>query len=114
LEKALEVGSGCSPNDPEEPDECSWRIAPILALPALIGAYLVLGAGASAEAPGTTTLNLKELEKGSTFAHVRNIESASQKSNLQGEESHAESRLGQVFWTQPRRSGRPSDRRCDQ
>jgi hypothetical protein len=63
----------------------SWRIAPILALPALIGAYLVLGAGASAEAPGTTTLNLKELEKGSTFTHIRNTESASQKSNLQGD-----------------------------
>jgi hypothetical protein len=64
----------------------SWRIAPILALPALIGAYLVLGAGVSAETPAkATTLNLKELEKGSTFTHIRNTESASQKSNLQGD-----------------------------
>jgi len=30
-------------------------------------------------------LNLKELEKGSTFTHIRNTESASRKSNLQGD-----------------------------
>jgi len=63
----------------------SSRFAPILVLPVLVAAYLMLGAGASAEAPATTTLNLKELEKGSTFTHIRNTESAPRNANTQGD-----------------------------
>lgn len=62
-----------------------WKTGSVLALPALIAAYLVLGSGASAEGPAATTLSFKELEKGSTFTHVRNTEAASQRSNLQGD-----------------------------
>jgi hypothetical protein len=62
-----------------------WRFAPVLALPLLVSAYLVLGTGAAAEGPAANTLELKELQKGSTFTHVRNTPSAPQKSNLQGD-----------------------------
>ena len=60
-----------------------WRFAPVLALPMVV-AYLALGAGAAAEGPALT-LELKELEKGSTFTHVRSTPAAPQKSNLQGD-----------------------------
>jgi hypothetical protein len=40
---------------------------------------------ASAQGPAGTVLKLTELEKGSTFKHVRNSRSASQRSNLLGD-----------------------------
>jgi hypothetical protein len=54
-------------------------------VPVLVCAYLLLGAGASADGPAGTVISLKELEKGSTFTHIRNTASASEKSNLQGD-----------------------------
>jgi len=38
-----------------------------------------------AQGAGPRTLRLTELEKGSTFTHIRNTKSASQQSNLQGD-----------------------------
>lgn len=61
----------------------SWKLAPVLALPALIAAYLALGSGASAQGP--QTIELRELEKGSTFKHVRNTEPKSSNANLAGD-----------------------------
>lgn len=63
----------------------TWRLAPILALPALVVAALLLGAGASAQSSGPRTLSLEELEKGSTFVHIRNTKTTSQRSNSQGD-----------------------------
>jgi hypothetical protein len=62
----------------------TWRLAPILALPALAAAAL-LGPGASAQAPGARTLSLKELEKGSTFTHVRNTKTRFARANSRGD-----------------------------
>jgi allene oxide cyclase-like protein len=62
----------------------NWRLAPVLALPALATA-LALGSGASAQSPTTRTVDLKELEKGSTFTHVRNTRTKSPRSNSQGD-----------------------------
>ena len=63
----------------------TWRLAPILALPALVVAALLLGPGASAQSSGSRTLTFTELEKGSTFTHIRNTKTASQRSNSQGD-----------------------------
>jgi hypothetical protein len=62
----------------------SLRLLPALALPGIALAVLV-GPGASAQDPGTRTLNLKELDKGSTFMHVRNTKGAPSRSNMQGD-----------------------------
>ena len=45
----------------------------------------MLGSGASAQDPGARTLTLKELDKGSTFTHIRNTKTSSQRANSQGD-----------------------------
>jgi hypothetical protein len=46
---------------------------------------VVVMSSASAQAPTTRTLSFHELDKGSTFIHVRNTRTASQQSNSQGD-----------------------------
>jgi hypothetical protein len=48
-------------------------------------AVLALWSGASAQDPGTRTLTFKELEKGSTFTHIRNTKTRSEQANMQGD-----------------------------
>ncbi len=55
-----------------------------LALGAIAAATL-LGSGASAQSPGGRTLSLTELEKGSTFKHVRNSKPKSPRANSLGD-----------------------------
>lgn len=52
---------------------------------ALIALALGRHAPASAQDPGARVLQLTELEKGSTFKHVRNTKSRSQRANLLGD-----------------------------
>ncbi|HVF78503.1 MAG TPA: hypothetical protein VNA28_09410 [Solirubrobacteraceae bacterium] len=52
---------------------------------ALLALAFALRSPASAQDPGTTVLTFTELEKGSTFKHVRNTKSASRQSNLLGD-----------------------------
>jgi hypothetical protein len=52
---------------------------------ALAAAVVAVGSGASAQAPGTRTLTFKELEKGATFAHIRNTKPRSQRANNTGD-----------------------------
>ena len=59
-------------------------LAAIFALGALAAATL-LGPGASAQSPGGRTLSLTELEKGSTFKHVRNTKTKSSRANSLGD-----------------------------
>ena len=59
-------------------------LAAILALGALAAAALI-GPGASAQSPGGRTLSLTELEKGSTFKHVRNTKTKSSRANSLGD-----------------------------
>lgn len=64
-----------------------------MAIGALVLATLAIGqmliwtavSAASAQAPTATTLTFKELEKGSTFKHVRNTKSKSARANLLGD-----------------------------
>jgi hypothetical protein len=56
-----------------------------VAVLALAAAGLGLRSSASAQAPGTTTLTFTELEKGSTFKHVRNTKTKNRRSNLLGD-----------------------------
>ena len=64
----------------------STRTAAALAvLLGLLAAILVLRSSASAQDPGTRTLTLAELERGSTFTHIRNTKGAKRQSNLQGD-----------------------------
>ena len=62
------------------------RLVPLLALPALAAGALLLGSGASAQTPSTRTLSLKELERGSTFVHIRNTKTKRQRANLAGDQ----------------------------
>jgi hypothetical protein len=57
----------------------------LLTVPGLAAIALALGSGASAQDPGTRTLTLKELEKGSTFTHIRNTKTKSSRANSQGD-----------------------------
>jgi hypothetical protein len=61
----------------------------LVALAVAAMALLALAVGqrspASAQGPAATVLKLSELEKGSTFKHVRNTKGASQRSNLLGD-----------------------------
>ena len=59
-------------------------LAAILALGALAAAFL-LGPGASAQSPAGRTITLTELEKGSTFKHVRNTKTKSSRANSLGD-----------------------------
>ena len=52
---------------------------------ALAAVGLGLRSSASAEAPAGTTLRFTELEKGSTFKHIRNTKTRNQRSNLIGD-----------------------------
>lgn len=61
------------------------RLTPILALPALVTAAILVGSSASAQNAETRRLTFKELEKGSTYAHISNTKSASQRSNSLGD-----------------------------
>jgi hypothetical protein len=63
------------------------RRGPIVLVAVLvaIGAAVVVRSSASAQAPTTRTLTFKELEKGSTFTHIRNTKTKSQQSNSQGD-----------------------------
>ena len=53
-------------------------------MPALAGMALTLGSGASAQDPGRS-LTLRELERGSTFTHIRNTRTKSSQANSQGD-----------------------------
>jgi hypothetical protein len=59
-------------------------VAAALAI-AAIAAAVLLGSGASAESPGGRTISLTELEKGSTFMHVRNTKTKSARANSLGD-----------------------------
>lgn len=59
--------------------------AAALAVLALAAGALVLGSGAAAQDPGARTLTLKELDKGSTFTHIRNTKTGSHRANSQGD-----------------------------
>ena len=59
------------------------RLAAFLALPTLVTAAVLVGPGASA--PTGRTLTLTELDKGSTFVHIRNTKTTSQRANSQGD-----------------------------
>jgi hypothetical protein len=62
------------------------RAAALLAATAAAAATaVVVLSSASAQAPAPRTLSFHELDKGSTFIHVRNTRSASQQSNSQGD-----------------------------
>ena len=64
----------------------STRTAAALAvLLGLLAAILVLRSSAAAQDPGTRTLAFTELERGSTFTHIRNTKGAKRQSNLQGD-----------------------------
>ncbi|HMJ01650.1 MAG TPA: dirigent protein [Conexibacter sp.] len=54
-------------------------------LPALLVGAAVLASGSSAEGETTRMLTFKELERGSTFVHIRNTRGAPQQSNLVGD-----------------------------
>jgi len=54
----------------------------VLVLPAVAAGVL---SSASAQEPGARTLTLKELERGSTFTHIRNTKGTPQRSNVQGD-----------------------------
>ena len=60
------------------------RLALLIGLPALVAAA-ALGSVASAQGPAGETLTLTELERGSTFTHIRNTKAASRNANLQGD-----------------------------
>jgi hypothetical protein len=62
------------------------RITAALALPAVAAAAFALTTGAEAQpGPAGTTLTFKELERGSTFTHVRNTKNRPARSNTQGD-----------------------------
>jgi hypothetical protein len=60
------------------------RVIAVLALTAAAVAA-VIGSSAPAQNPTTRTLTFKELEKGSTFTHVRNTKTRSRRANSQGD-----------------------------
>lgn len=61
------------------------RPVALLTVPALAAAALALGSGASAQDPGARSLTLKELEKGSTYTHIRNTKTKYPRANSQGD-----------------------------
>ncbi len=60
------------------------RLALCIAIPAAAGAAIV-GSGAVAQGPAGGTLTLTELDRGSTFTHIRNTPSKHRRSNVQGD-----------------------------
>jgi hypothetical protein len=61
------------------------RFVPLLALPAVAAGALLLGPGASAQAPSSRTLTFKEGERGATFVHIRNTKTKQRRANLLGD-----------------------------
>ncbi len=59
--------------------------AVLIALLALLAVVAGLRSNASAQAPAGRTLTLTELDKGSTFTHIRNTKGASRRSNQMGD-----------------------------
>lgn len=59
--------------------------AAVAALAAAVAA-LALSSASAQETPGARTLTFKELERGSTFIHVRNTRSRTGRSNAQGDQ----------------------------
>src|SRR5688500_16906634 len=59
------------------------RTVVVLAVAGL--AVVALWSSASAQDPGSRTLTFKELEKGSTFTHIRNTKTRSEQANIQGD-----------------------------
>jgi hypothetical protein len=51
----------------------------------MAGLVVALWSSASAQDPGTRTLTFQELEKGSTFTHIRNTKVRSERANMQGD-----------------------------
>jgi hypothetical protein len=56
-----------------------------ISLLALAGVAIAVGSGASAQGPATRTLTFKELERGATFAHIRNTKARSRRANNTGD-----------------------------
>jgi hypothetical protein len=62
-------------------------VRPVALLVAASGLVAVVaGSGASAQAPATRTLSYTELEKGSTFVHIRNTRARSPRANKMGDQ----------------------------
>ncbi len=61
-----------------------FRILAAVALAAL-AAVVLIGPGASAQAPAARTITFTELEKGATFKHIRNTKPKSAASNMLGD-----------------------------
>jgi hypothetical protein len=62
------------------------KLAALLAVIAAVAGAVAIGSAASAQGPGTRTLTFKELERGSTFIHVRNTKPPSRRANLLGDQ----------------------------
>ena len=60
------------------------RLALCIAIP-VATAGVIFGSGAAAQGPAAGTLTLTELERGSTFTHIRNTPSKNPRSNSQGD-----------------------------
>lgn len=56
-----------------------------VAVPVLLAGTVVLASGGPAQSQVARTISLKELEKGSTFAHIRNTKAKSRESNGLGD-----------------------------
>ena len=61
------------------------RLTVFVAVLAAAGLAVALWSSASAQDPGPRTLTFNELEKGSTFTHIRNTKSRSERANMQGD-----------------------------
>jgi hypothetical protein len=62
------------------------KLAALLAITAAVAGAVAIGSGASAQAPGTRILTFKDLDRGSTFIHVRNTRPPSRRANLLGDQ----------------------------
>jgi hypothetical protein len=60
------------------------RLALCIAIPT-VAAAAVLGSGAVAQGPADGPLTLTELDRGSTFTHIRNTEDTPEQANLRGD-----------------------------
>lgn len=60
------------------------RLALCIAIPTMAAAAIV-GSGAVAQGPVGGTLTLTELDRGSTFTHIRNTPSKNRQSNVRGD-----------------------------
>jgi allene oxide cyclase-like protein len=57
----------------------------LIAIVVAAAAAVVVLSSASAQTPAARTLTFKELEKGSTFTHIRNTKTTSRRANSQGD-----------------------------